>query len=372
MPKIHPANLSQSALAARRGTLSLQNKQSSAAKKINAPDLPDSHVPVGSLGVPVIVASDPPEKLRVLASSEEVIRRREQARIKHRAKRAKRRFAAAIALIAIAGSFLGGFGYAKFRAFSSRTIHAEGVETPPSVHAMELLDRAVRAKKEERYDEAANFAAQSRTADPKIRGVDALIAEIAMKQQRPDIVELASSEALKRGHDVHSAKLLLALNAWKLRAQSGQGIDLSDSALRQTADVCADAPFEGDAYFFLGEMHRTLGHSAASHANFLSALHRMGPWSSASIVEAKMQPVAAGLRDDQGGQIVPKDVDEGPAAVRSSLTAWQLRQLGVDKPGVNPAGPQKALLDAQRTSPAQIRQTEQLPSTSVAQDPEAP
>ena len=371
MLKIHPANLSQSAFAARRGELAPPSEQSAVGTKPKVPDLPESHVPVGSLGVPVIVAADPSEKLKVLVSAEEVIRNREQARNIRRAERAKRRFAAAVALSAVAAAFLCGFGYVKLSALASRLGTAEVVETRPSAQAMDLLDRGMRAKNEERYDEAADLAAQARAADPGIRGADVLVAMAAMKQQRPDVVEAASREALKRGIDVPSAKLLLALNAWMLRAQFGQGIAPAESALRQTAEVCADAPFEADAYFFLGEMNRTLGLFTVSHANFLSALRRMGPWSSASILEAKIQSAPADLDDDQGRQIVAGN-NELPDDPRLALTAWQLRQLEADTLGAGGIRAKGTLLEAHRTSPIQIRQTEQPSALNSAPNPEAP
>lgn len=364
MLKIHPANLSQSALDARRKKQKQPDDHSSAkANKPKAHKLPESHVPVGSLGVPVVVRAAPSEKLRILVPAEEAMRRRERARSRGRAKRARRRVLTAIALAVIAASFFAGFGFVKFRAFASRATHPGDAETPPNAQAMELLDRAVQAKSEERYDDAVRLAAQARGADPNLRGVDVLVAELAMKQQRPDIVEQASRSALKRGHDLATANLLLALNAWKLRAQPGAVADPAQSAMRQTAEVCADAPFEGDAYFFLGEMHRTLGQLALSHANFLSALHRMAPWSSSSILKAKMQQVAASAAVDQG---VANVANEEPADLRSSLTAWQFRVLEGEKTGINPSAPRKTLLDAQRTSPVQIRDAQQLPATGDA------
>lgn len=373
MRKIHPANLSKSAVAVRRGERKPPNAQQSVtAKKPKAANFPESHVPVGSLGVPVIVAARPSEKLKNLVPAEEAIRGREQARCRRRAQRARRRLATAVALTAIAASFLAGFGYVKFRAFLvARTNKKDVVEAPTNAKAFELLDRAVRARSEDQYDEAIKLAAQARSADPNLRGVDVFMAEIALQQQ-PDIVQLAAREALKRGHDVAGAKLLLALNSWRLRAQPGQSIDPAESAPRQVAEVCADAPFEGDAYFFLGEMQRALGKLALARSNFLSALHRMEPWSSASILEAKMQTVAADVSYDKGGQIVARHFDEEPAALRSSLTAWQLRQLGADKPGVNAGGPRKDLLNAHRTSPPQIRQGEQPPAPAAIQDHAAP
>lgn len=162
--------------------------------------------------------------------------------------------------------------------------------------ALRLLDEAVKAKYEKRYDDALAAAAAARKADPNVAGIDVLVGGIALEQGQPDVMQRAASEALVRGQDESAANLLLALHKWMLRGAVG-GAAVARVAVSQFLSEAADAEMsKGDTFFFWGEMERHAGREDSARTRILGGLHRMQPWHSSDIISAKMQLAADDAR----------------------------------------------------------------------------
>jgi hypothetical protein len=72
--------------------------------------------------------------------------------------------------------------------------------------ALRSLDEAVRARYEERMDDAMAQLAMAQQADPQLPGLELLAGEIALQQRDTDALSRASANASQRGDSEASAK----------------------------------------------------------------------------------------------------------------------------------------------------------------------
>jgi len=197
---------------------------------------------------------------------------------------------------------------------------AAASETPPVTEeqrasARRSLDNAVRARHAERMDEAVAQLALAQQADPSLPGLELLVGEIALQQRDTDALRRASANALQRGDNEASAKLLAALEVWLRRGVLG--VQQAGPRARQFLLEAAESdPSDGSIHFFHGELSRQLGDSSAAHAYLLSALRRQSPWKSSSLLQVKMQLAAAEAAEAGETVEVPAPDPQSAAALR--------------------------------------------------------
>lgn len=219
------------------------------------------------------------------------------------------------ALVLIAGAFAGGFIWRQAKqARSSPEEQRVAVDEPARLEARRLLDEAVRARHEERWQGAMKALSEARRQDPEIGGVDIVVGEIALEQRDAETLRHAARQALQRGRYESSAKMLLALEAWMQRGPS-DAVTAGNSAKQHLAEAVESQPSNAGAFFFHGELNRLLGESAEAQRSLQAALHRQTPWQSAAVLGTKLQlaareaseigrPVLAPLPDAQAGTVL--------------------------------------------------------------------
>lgn len=158
--------------------------------------------------------------------------------------------------------------------------------------ALRSLDEAVRARYEERMDDAMAQLAMAQQADPQLPGLELLAGEIALQQRDTDALSRASANASRRGDSEASAKLLAALGVWLRRGELGVA-RAGPQAKQLLLEAAESSPSEASVQFFHGELSRQLGEGTAAHAYLLSALRRQFPWKSSALLRVKMQLAAA-------------------------------------------------------------------------------
>ena len=174
---------------------------------------------------------------------------------------------------------------------------AAASDIPPATEeqrasALRSLDEAVRARYEERMDDAMAQLAMAQQADPQLPGLELLAGEIALQQRDTDALSRASANASQRGDSEAPAKLLAALGVWLRRGELG--VERAGPQAKQLLLEAAErSPSEASVQFFHGELSRQLGEGSAAHAYLLSALRRQCPWKSSALLRVKMQLAAA-------------------------------------------------------------------------------
>jgi hypothetical protein len=231
----------------------------------------------------------------------------------------------ALTAVVMAAAFAAGWAWSQ----RGRPAAAPGadlavVEAGRQAAALALLDEAAQAKHEERYDEAWQFALRARETDPRVRGVDVLVAEIAFERNESELLEQAARSATERQDGEASAKLLQALGQWRLRgAAGGNAEQVTQSATQMLAAAAELEPSNHTVSFFWGEMLRHVGRPAEAHRRVLGALYLLQPWFSADLLAAKMQVAAAEARD-RGAEVTilpPHAGGEALGALRRTLRA---------------------------------------------------
>ena len=184
--------------------------------------------------------------------------------------------------------------------------------------ALRSLDEAVRARYEERMDDAMAQLAMAQQTDPQLPGLELLAGEIALQQRDTDALSRASANASQRGGSEAPAKLLAALGVWLRRGELG--VERAGPQAKQLLLEAAErSPSEASVHFFHGELSRQLGEGSAAHAYLLSALRRQCPWKSSALLRVKMQLAAA--EASEAGEAV-----EVPAPDSQSVVALRWRE----------------------------------------------
>jgi hypothetical protein len=155
--------------------------------------------------------------------------------------------------------------------------------------ALRLMDEALKAKYEERYDDALRSVADARHADPGIRGVDYISGEIGLQRGKSAAIAIAAQASIRRGENTADAKLLLALHAWMSRGQPERAAQAGAIATQILEEASTEDLSSGEVRFFLGDLQRLLGQPASAHRSLLAGAARLLPWSSSQLILAKMQ-----------------------------------------------------------------------------------
>lgn len=191
----------------------------------------------------------------------------------------------------VLGGFAAGLGW---KAIMSRTSEGRvGVsvasDSAQRLEALSLFDEAVQANHEERMQGAANALVALQRMDHPLPGVDAFVAEMALTRGDIHTVQQAAQASLRRGEKEATSLLLLALEKWINRGQSGDPAGAQNIAEQYLSDAVRAEPSNGAVYFFWGEMSRLAGSEAEARAKLLSGLHREMPWRSSALLAVKQQ-----------------------------------------------------------------------------------
>jgi hypothetical protein len=197
----------------------------------------------------------------------------------------------ALALFVILLAFAAGYGGQRMWSHGPRDAATATADAAVRAQALGLLDEAVRARWEERFQGALNAARQARALDEALPGVDALVGELALEQKDTGTVRRAANEALRRGHNQASAHLLLAVVLWMNRNVEDPA-KAGPAAMQALGEAAVQEPSNAAVYFFLGELSRLRGESEMAHRHLLGALHRQAPWISAGLLAVKLHLAA--------------------------------------------------------------------------------
>jgi hypothetical protein len=239
-----------------------------------------------------------------------------------------------LAVICMALAFAAGVVWQRTAANRAKSAVASGPTPEEQAAARRLLESAVTARYADQPDEALRLAREARETDPMTPGAATFIAEVALRQGKTDEVDIAAREAIQQGRYVADAKLLLALNRWMGRTQSG-AVDARAAATQLLEEATAEELSNGTARFFAGDLQRALGRPGEAHRSLLAGLHRQEPWHSAALLSAKMRLAAeeAGPRAEPNVPALSAGADAFGGAVYDMHRALQ----GGDEVAIAPA-----------------------------------
>ncbi len=260
-----------------------------------------------------------------------------------------------LAVICMALAFAAGVVWQRTASSRAKSVNTASAGPSPEAQAAarRLLESAITARYADQPDEALRLAKEAREADPMTPGAATFIAEIALQQGKTDEVDTAAREAIRQGRYVADAKLLLALNRWLGRSQSGAA-DARASVTQLLEEATAEELSNGTARFFAGDLQRSVGRPGEAHRSLLAGLNRQEPWHSSAILTAKLRlateeagmraapsaPASSGYADAFGAPAydMHRALQGGEEAVIASvrtrlqgaLTSWQLGVLACD------------------------------------------
>ena len=249
-----------------------------------------------------------------------------------------RRAAWAFSIVLCVGALVGGFVFQRHKPSEQAAAQEVAPQVSPEqkAEALRLMDEAVRARHEDRTDEAVRIAQRARQIDPSVRGVDILAGEIAIESPDPEKRQealLAANRALDHGEDTVGARLILALGTWQEHdRESVAGFTARTRALRligEAADVFPSAPA---LHFFWSEMLAPSGHYRDVHRRMLTAMHCAQPWHSSALIARKASFASrdAEAQHSTSGSSTSHRQDtmwrSAPLGARAFLTArqWEL------------------------------------------------
>ena len=209
-----------------------------------------------------------------------------------------------LAVICMALAFAAGVVWQRTAATRAKNAVATGPTPEEQAAARRLLESAVTARYADQTDDALRLAREARETDPMTPGAATFIAEVALRQGKTDEVDIAAREAIQRGRYVADAKLLLALNRWMGRTQSG-AVDARAAATQLLEEATAEELSNGTARFFAGDLQRAVGRPGEAHRSLLGGLHRQEPWHSSALLAAKLR-----LAMEEGGQRVAETLGD--------------------------------------------------------------
>jgi hypothetical protein len=190
--------------------------------------------------------------------------------------------------------------------------------------ALRLMDEAVKAKYEERYDDALRAAADARHADPQVRGVGIVSSEIALRRGDPEKSQREALAALRQGDSAADANYLLAIAAWISRGGGKQSEQAGTMATHYLDEACLADFSNSDVRCYLGDVQRVLGLPALALRSLQAGVYRLSPWMSSQILSGKIQ-----LANDEAGsggqsaEVASLSGDRALLALRSALRSGQ-------------------------------------------------
>jgi hypothetical protein len=249
-----------------------------------------------------------------------------------------RRAAWAFSIVFCVGAFVSGFVFQRHKPSEQAVAEevAPQVAQEQKEEALRLMDEAVRAKYEDRAEEAVRIAQRARQIDPSVRGVDILAGEIAIESPDPGKREealLAANSALACGEDTAASRLILALGTWQEQeGESAAGFTARTRALRLIGEAADEFPSAPALHFFWSEMLAPSGHYRDVHRRMSTALHCTQPWHSSVLIARKTSSAsrdAEAQHNPSGNSTSPRQDTtwrSAPLGARAFLTArqWEL------------------------------------------------
>lgn len=237
------------------------------------------------------------------------VKRRRSARraARRRARLARVALAASVFFLVVA--FFAGlvWGQGRWRK-GAEAVSRNAVAPAQRAQARLLLDRAVEARHADLPGDAMRLAMEGKNIDPDLPGVDLFAAEMALRQNNPNVAEAAARRALQQLEGVADAKLILAVNAWMLRGQSG--VDSAGATSQQLLAEAGDAELSNASVrFFAGDLQRATGRPSEAHRSLLGGLYRQEPWHSAAVLGAKLA-LAVDQAGGLGGEVLSGSGEE--------------------------------------------------------------
>lgn len=319
------------------------------------------------IALPVAPVAPGVNRGATLSTAEMDRMRRRERRARDRAT-SRRWIALSTTALAMIAAFVGGYLW-KSGAMSSAPATAPADTATPEQQrqALALMDDAVRAKRQENYEDAINAVAKAREADPAVRGGDALLAEIAYRRKDSSMVNRFAREALRRGENVADVHILLSLDKWRARELPGSPVAGVDDLVAQLLMEGSHAEmWNGIPRFFLGDLQGLMGRASEGQRTLLGSLHRMHPWGSIVVISAKKElaaaesgvdvaetPAGSALVNLRRALLDGADVQPHLASLRALLAASQVRVLLGD-PSFQGAALPAPLMRARRVAPDPI------------------
>lgn len=231
----------------------------------------------------------------------------------------RRRALWAAALLVVLWTFGAGYLWRQWRVTSLAVEQTtQQMEPQQRAEALRLLDCAIEAKHGELSGEASRLAEEARLINPQTPGLDVFIADMLLSQGQIDSVSTAARAALELPGSAARPKLLLALEAWMRRGQTGS-VEAGERATQWLREAGEDELANSAVRFFAGDFLRSAGRPAEAQANLLASLYRQHPWDSSTLLAAKLWLALeeAGPAANSGNAAAPGQADEtfGPPAV---------------------------------------------------------
>jgi hypothetical protein len=196
--------------------------------------------------------------------------------------------------------------------------------------ALRFADEAARHAYADNLRQACVSAARARHANPRIPGMELMVAQMLFNAGHPAAAGSYARAALQRGDASSSAALVLGLEAWSQRGVDPLSFAHAGLVSRLWLEHAATETLsDGAARFFLAEIGRKAGRSKS--AEMTQALYRFQPWESSAILDAKMH-LAAGeagpeFRAAHLGRGLSLDASPQSRAVKS-LQRFSPREAG--------------------------------------------
>ena len=191
--------------------------------------------------------------------------------------------------------------------------------------ALELLDEALRAQREQRINGALSALDRARRTDPSLPGVDVSFAALALGEKQFAEMRAAAMAATTKNDHAAAASVLLGMDKWIARGPSDREMSAAADAASGFFSEAIEADFfHAPAWFFWGDVLRYAGREREGYLHALAALHRFNPWDSADVLTAKIVFASAeGGASTFGGF----GIDDGSPWVRA--VADSLRAQGL-------------------------------------------
>jgi hypothetical protein len=235
-----------------------------------------------------------------------------------------------VAALAVFAAFASGFAWRSSHGLrSGSSVEADkAADLQARGAALELLDEALRAQREQRINGALSALDRARRTDPSLPGVDVSFAALALGEKQ--FAEMRTAAIAAKGKNNHAAvaSVLLGMDKWIARGPS----DREMSAAADTASGFFSEAIEADffhapAWFFWGDVLRYAGREREGHLRSLAALHRFNPWDSADVLAAKIVFASAEAGASTFGGFGIDDGSPWVRAVADSVRAQGLVEI---------------------------------------------
>ena len=196
-----------------------------------------------------------------------------------------------VAALAVFAAFASGFAWRSSHGLrSGSSVEADkAADFQARGAALELLDEALRAQREQRINGALSCLDRARRTDPSLPGVDVSFAALALGEKQFAEMRTAAIAAKGKNNHAAAASVLLGMDKWIARGPSDREMSAAaDTASGYFSEAIEADFFHAPAWLFWGEVLRYAGREREGYLHALAALHRFNPWDSADVLTAKI------------------------------------------------------------------------------------